>query len=65
MAGPSITVDNKLVYPVTSRKVDYAGAVIREWGVEWSKRDIVYEFGGKRKFEDSFTQGGPYGPRAP
>ena len=56
-----IQVDQKLVYPVTSRKIDYAGAVIREWGVEWSKRDIVYEFSNGRKFQDSFTQGGPYG----
>lgn len=63
----SIQNDNKLNYPVTSRQIDYAGAVIREWGKEWPKRDIVYEFGGskKRKFQDSFTQGGPYGTRSP
>ena len=61
----SIHNDNKLNYPVTSRQIDYAGAVIREWGKEWSKREIVYEFGKKRKFQDSFTQGGPYGPRSP
>ena len=60
-----IQVDNKLVYPVTSRQIDYGGAVIREWGAEWSKRDIVYEFSNKRKFQDSFTQGGPYGNHSP
>jgi hypothetical protein len=60
MAGPSILIDKKLVYPVSSRTIDYGGVVIREWGVEWSKRDIVYEFGNNRKFQDSFTNGGPY-----
>ena len=57
---PSITVDKKLTYPVSSRKIDYGGAVIREWGVEWGKRDIVYEFSNGRKFQDSFINGGPY-----
>ena len=56
-----IQVDQRLVYPVTSRQIDYGGMVIREWGAEWSKRDIVYEFSGGRIFRDSFTQGGPYG----
>ena len=63
MAGPSITVDRRLVYPVSSRQIDYRGLVIRDWGVEWSKREIVYEFSNNRKFQDSFTQGGPYGPQ--
>ncbi len=59
----SITVDRRLVYPVTFRKIDYRGAVIREWGVDWSKRDIVYEFSNGRKFQDSAQNGGPYGPQ--
>jgi hypothetical protein len=58
----SIQQDKKLVYPVTTSKHDYAGIVRREWGAEWSKRDIVYEFSNKRIFRDSFTQGGPYKP---
>ena len=61
----SIQQDKKLVYPVTSRNIDYAGLVIREWGAEWSKRVVVYEFSNARVFRDSFTQGGPYGPLAP
>ena len=65
MPGPSITVDKKLVYPVSSRQIDYGGLVIREWGTEWSKREVVYEFSNGRKFQDSFTQGGPYGPQSP
>ena len=50
----------KLVYPVTTRTVDYAGYVIREWGTEWSKRDIVYKFSNNRQFQDSANNGGPY-----
>lgn len=59
----SITEDRKLVYPIVWRKIDYKGVVIREWGAEWSKRDIVYEFSNGRKFEDSWINGGPYGPQ--
>ncbi|HEY6020314.1 MAG TPA: hypothetical protein VIY48_10535 [Candidatus Paceibacterota bacterium] len=57
----SISQDKKLVYPVTKATYDYANLVRREWGAEWSKRDIVYEFSNGRIFRDSFTQGGPYG----
>ena len=57
----SIQQDNKLVYKVTNSKHDYGNIVRREWGPEWSKRDIVYEFSNNRIFRDSFTQGGPYG----
>ncbi len=60
-AAPSITVDNKLVYKVTTTNYDYANLVRKQWGAEWSKRDIVYEFSNNRIFRDSFTQGGPYG----
>lgn len=57
---PSITVDKKLVYPVTNKTIDYGNIVRRAWGVEWSQRDIVYRFSNGRQFRDSFTQGGPY-----
>ena len=55
-----IQVDQRLVYPVTVKTVDYAGYVIREWGTEWSKRDIVYIFSNNRQFQDSANNGGPY-----
>ena len=59
---PSITVDNKLVKPVSHQTIDYGNIVRRSWGTEWSKRDIVYRFSNERIFRDSFTQGGPYNP---
>ena len=58
---PSITVDNKLVYKVTNSQVDYANMVRRAWGVEWSQRDIVYQWSNGRIFRDSANKGGPYG----
>ena len=54
-----------LTYPVTYRTIDYGGAVIREWGAEWAKREIVYVFSNGRQFQDSFVDGGPYGPQTP
>ena len=59
----SIQQDKKLVYPVSKSTHDYGNIVRRQWGAEWSKREIVYEFSNGRKFQDSFTQGGPYGPQ--
>ncbi len=59
---PSITVDNKIVYPVSKTTHDYGNLIRRQWGAEWSKREIVYEFSNGRIFRDSFTQGGPYKP---
>ena len=56
----TIQQDNKLVYPVTYKKIDYANVVRRAWGAEWSQRDIVYKFSNGRTFRDSFTDGGPY-----
>ena len=55
-----IEKDMKLVYPVTTQKIDYANIVRRAWGAEWAQRDIVYNFSNGRQFRDSFTQGGPY-----
>ena len=55
-----IDQDNKLVYPVTKRTIDYGNLVRRAWGAEWAKRDIVYKFSNERVFRDSFTDGGPY-----
>ena len=57
----SITQANKLVYKVTKSTHDYGNLVRRQWGTDWSKRDIVYEFSNGRIFRDSKEQGGPYG----
>ena len=55
-----IETDNKLVYPVTLKIIDYGNIVRRAWGADWAKRDVVYKFSNGRQFRDSFTQGGPY-----
>lgn len=60
----SIQNDNKLVYKVTTRQIDYGNLVRRAWGTEWSKKDIVYEFSNGRIFRDPTTQGGPYGSQS-
>ncbi len=56
----SIQNDNKLVYPVSKRTIDYGNMVRRVWGAEWSKRDVVYQFSNGRVFCDSSINGGPY-----
>lgn len=64
MTTKNLQQAQKMVYPVTNSKVDYANNVRRIWGAEWSQRDVVYRFSNGRIFRDSFTQGGPYGPQS-
>lgn len=47
-----------LLPPVT-RVISFSAMVKQAWGDEWGKKDIAYEFG-KRKFDDSAPNGGPY-----
>lgn len=47
--------------PPTFRTIDWGALVRKEWGDDWHKPEVVYEFG-KRKFFDSGSSGGPYGP---
>lgn len=44
--------------PPTTRSLDWAAIVRKVWGDDWNKREVVYEFSNKRKFEDS--RRGPY-----
>lgn len=44
--------------PPATRSLDWAAIVRKIWGDEWNKRETVYEFSNKRKFEDS--RRGPY-----
>ena len=39
--------------PPSTRSVDWAALVRKVWGDEWHKKETVYEFGNKRKFESS------------
>lgn len=45
---------------VKTREYDLATQVRKEWGEEWKKPEVVYEFGNGRKFIDTGTRGGPY-----
>ena len=45
--------------PVT-RKWDWGARVREQWGDEWLKKDIGYEFSNGRKFAASEPNGGPY-----
>ena len=40
-------------YPVTTREIDYAAEVKKQWGKEWNKPEVVYEFSNGRKFEST------------
>jgi hypothetical protein len=46
--------------PVQTKPIDYAALVRKTLGDEYNKKDVVYEFSGGKKFEDSGSNGGPY-----
>ena len=58
-----LEIMEKLCYPISTRIIDYKNAVIQEWGVEYSRKDVVYRFSNGRQFLDPTTAGGPYGPQ--
>jgi hypothetical protein len=46
--------DNK----VQSRTIDYGAMVRKQWGKEWNKPEIAYEFSNGRKFDETkYEQG--------
>lgn len=48
--------------PPKTRSLDWAALVRKIWGDEWHKKEVVYEFQNKRKFEDSGPNSGIYTP---
>ena len=53
---------NNLGYNVTTRTVNWLSAVQEAWGVEFNKRDVVYEFSnGSTRLDDDNTSFGIYG----
>ena len=53
---------NNLGYNVTTRTVNWLSAVQEAWGIDWAKRDIVYEFSnGSTRLDDDNTDFGIYG----
>lgn len=42
-----------LGYKVSTRTINYSALVRKEWGENWNKPDIAYEFSNGRKFLDT------------
>lgn len=52
--------------PVTTRPLDWAALVRKQWGEEYNVPEDVYEFSNGRKFKNSDqADGGPYGVTIP
>ena len=45
---------------VKTRVINWAAEVRKEWGEEWNKPEIAYEFSNDRKFEDTGDNNGVY-----
>lgn len=60
--GASLTLPLKVTY----RTISWEELVVREWGSEWGRPDVAYEFSNGRKADstDQYKQG-IYNPTKP